>query len=581
MEMFNEFSGKLLYFVFANREDTFYTESLTGMNLQQYLWYHLRKAGNKGVAFLSGNNQNYRIECMDNESFTRLRATDQGWGLFSKKLFGTEQEISRKQSVSLSDSATVCKRILRLFSEGEGRQAVVVSLDCFAECFGSSKNTEYLRELIHLSSVEIQDNRHNTLVLTSSMKAESSRALLMHPLWTTEYERETLCPELAHIIQKSHRCALYEDLKWVLEERMLLLQSFSKAQIRLVVERSILEKTTYYSNPEKEAVTLFLFHWMHDNNFRRDTKSKELLSKNPLGLYGRFYRDLCDEAIWSRVVMLAGKLDDEYANALVCSRKYLSKCFGAHYYNGHASIVRTDEIAVTARRNAEYLSEELRREFSCTWTKSGGANATLFYKGCFDELDLAVSHEDILTQNNIRDAMEGYKKACADGNTKPETLKAAANLWTQMIAASRQVNLLGRKAKDAAKELEKLEMGPASENKADAVRVQKAFINNYTQCAINQTEMIRLSMLEISGWLLNDCLYELQKCSNDIQQRSNSITSLIEQTGTNGKTSQILEQKFSQFRFFASDNREADDYQKNLDRLQRYMATGHWEEQTA
>lgn len=131
-------SNKKMYFVFADEQDAFFTDSMLRLNTTDYLWMMLRKSGYSNVFFIRETQGGLSLELPDTDS---INTYSKG----SKKLSWKSR--FRVSEAIETDAMQLGAWIMRKKKKEEKKTALVFQGTAFQKCFenGSEQLQEFLK----------------------------------------------------------------------------------------------------------------------------------------------------------------------------------------------------------------------------------------------------------------------------------------------------------------------------------------------------------------------------------------------------------------------------------------------------
>ena len=297
--MFDAGKG-FFHFVFANRDDDYYTSSYIKMGFEPYLRYKLIKENYRYICFLGREQykmgKDYRIDLMGGIGTEILdqvvvEPVKKNKGLFD--IFGKKSKSERQDKISEihheegfkiehveTDFNTLLgyfNKIMEIMIQKKG-VAIVIPIDIFTEF---TENTEVVKMLINLQSRP----GYNIIVLTSSVKALDNDLYFRNPSFeyrsqkiqgdrTSIFFNPKLFPEIDNVfnIRTSDSITklifIYDRLKSAFGERMIVWNGFPYDHILRAVKYTFMRTPSlpFMRTPEQYAAIIWA--WYENEDFR-------------------------------------------------------------------------------------------------------------------------------------------------------------------------------------------------------------------------------------------------------------------------------------------------------------------------
>lgn len=294
MSKFDGHSG-FVHFVFAN-EDVYCLKSLMALDLEQYLYYQLKKNGYQGIYFIGKQEERCTVATYDAYSEELYARSDKS-AFMSKMidLWGVASSGPRpgRAAVTVSNAEQLCRKWLPLLKK-EQKQAFVFRLDAFSELFSGEGRCE-LAELIRVGRQQPQGQK-NILVLLAPISASEGAGWLLDEagvFGTLDGKSgQPLCWEVESLIHGSKNVKLYEQLHHQLGERCQFLNRFTRERLRDLVRYHYLVRCPEEAADPRwiEDVSDLLYCWHHSARLQGETGP--LFSLNERQTFSQLLSDL-------------------------------------------------------------------------------------------------------------------------------------------------------------------------------------------------------------------------------------------------------------------------------------------------
>lgn len=271
-------------FVFANRNDHYYTQSLVKLNFESYILYTLKKCKFKYIVFLTkcDSTSEYILEVTGINLDTLFEQKNKKDSVSIRRLIGGRKTVSdaspfepsikrkKTEKMTLDKAIPFIDKILELMQENEGI-SLVMSIDDF---FAYSKNEKKCKLLSSLK----RKQSYNCVVLVSSVEASENDRFFTSSANDNVFFDGRLFPEIREAFDSVNHpervkklVFTYEILKSALGDRMHVLNMFSEESVLNVVKYSLL-RVTHYNTVNimftPEFVTAAIRIWYGNKNFR-------------------------------------------------------------------------------------------------------------------------------------------------------------------------------------------------------------------------------------------------------------------------------------------------------------------------
>lgn len=228
-------SDELLHFVFANENDTYYSNGPLALNLEQLLWLKLHEQHYGCVYFLRFSEDGCSVASFGDRMGQPFTETP-----VKRRLFG------QKPSSAIQDWL-----LKQLWAGGQRRAAVVCSMHDLCACCADAQWQSFFKRLN-------TPGRQGILVLTAPLEAELSRdALLSSPVFDALHDTPVAG------LRRARLCPLYSTLKEYAPERMQFLNIPTRQRLSRLLGRLMLESPARMeAQPQRETMAAILQQWL-------------------------------------------------------------------------------------------------------------------------------------------------------------------------------------------------------------------------------------------------------------------------------------------------------------------------------
>lgn len=416
MSRFDAHNG-FVHFVFAN-EDVYCLKSLAGLDLEKYLYYLLKQSGYQGVYFIGSEDERPAVSVYDSVSQELYAKSDKG--AFMTKMFdflgvGWTGEQQGRVTVPTGTAEQFCRKWFPLLKK-EQHQAFVFRLDVFVSLF-SGEGRYLLPELIQIGRQQLQSQKNILIIQAPIAASENAKYLLDEKGVFQVTDRKTgrpLCREIQSLLRGAGNSRLYEQMKHELGERCLFFNTFTRGQIRSLVQHYYLVR-----NPQEEAdpqwladAADFLYCWFASPQLRAAVGP--VFSQNERQVFSQLLSDLNHGAVQRAMAREISRLRQENsADALydlIC-RQYrvepVSVCMPADDLIARKLRVLKVKPGQLPEREMTRLQQVIR-EFQVQRTRLADEALTDLLLECIAQLEEAIGRKDAGTARHI---LAGLKDA--------------------------------------------------------------------------------------------------------------------------------------------------------------------------
>ena len=314
-EMFNANSG-LFHFVFANPKEDYYLDSLIKMDMNEYLFYLLKKENYQEVYFVEEKIQKYGsryvIKMKEETAFDFLEQYNKKTFMGSiKKIVVGGGDGEKKDGFLLTEplSEEILKGLMKnILEQKEKDCAFVIPVELFYRLFHTQESRDLLSGIAGYKNVnwsEARENGKNILVIQSSLQAVGSQPFLMDPegIFGTG-----LFPSIQSL-QKQRKIKIYEEMSNLLGQRCMFLGEISRKGIKQMLFRGMLcANYGWISYLERvDDCTDFLYAYCHSEAFRKEMDCG--LSGNDCETLKSLSEKLIDQRdIWRKMMLCIDKI---------------------------------------------------------------------------------------------------------------------------------------------------------------------------------------------------------------------------------------------------------------------------------
>lgn len=419
MSEFHGYSG-FVHFVFAN-EDVYCLPSLMALDLEQYLYYRLKKNGYQGIYFIGKEEDRNTIATYDTYSEELYARSDKS-AFVSKMidLWGVSSAGKRpgRVSVPVGSADQLCRKWFPLLKK-EQKLAFVFRMDVFSELFSGEGRCE-LSELIRIAQQQPQGQKNILIFLMPISAGENARLLLDDNGVFTATDRKNgqpLCWEMESLIRGTKSVKLYEQLRHQLGERCQFLNQFTREQIRTLVRHYyLIRKAPELTDPQWiEDAADVIYCWHHSAQFR--SAVGPLFSQNERQVFSQLLSDLGHGSVQRNLEREISRLrrgNNEECLYDVIGRQYEIRqpdiCMPADDMTARRMRLLKVRPGLLPEREAAWLGRVIR-EFQSQRTRIMEAGLEEVLSQCIDQLEEALLRKDVSTVRHILMALEDTLKS--------------------------------------------------------------------------------------------------------------------------------------------------------------------------
>ncbi len=252
-------SNKKLYFVFADEQDAFFTDSMLRLNTVDYLWLMLRKSGYSNVFFIRETQGGLSLELSDTDAANTYSKGSKKLSLKSR--FHVPEAIE-------SDAMQLGRWIMRKKKKEEGRTALVFQGTAFQKCFenGSELLTEFL---------EWQKKSQDSIILLLPM-CMSAEELMLFTSKKSVFARMNGCDCLSRpvydVIHGEGAVPIFERLSEKLGAAMIQLGVFSYGRVCAMLHWVALRQGRTIPVEQFQDYANFLYWYVYSPELRAHVK---------------------------------------------------------------------------------------------------------------------------------------------------------------------------------------------------------------------------------------------------------------------------------------------------------------------
>ena len=418
MSKFDGHSG-FVHFVFAN-EDVYCLPSLMALDLEQYLYYRLKKNGYQGIYFISKEEERNTIATYDAYSEELYARSDKS-AFVSKMidLWGVSSAGKRpgRVAVPVGNADQLCRKWFPLLKK-EQKLAFVFRLDVFSELFSGEGRYE-LSELIQIAQQQPQGQKNILIFLMPISASENARLLLDENGVFTATDRknsQTLCWEMESLIRGTKSVKLYEQLQHQLGERCQFFNQFTREQMRTLVRHHyLIQKAPELADAQwMEDAADLIYCWHHSAQFRGAVGP--LFSQNERQVFSQLLSDLSHGSVQRNLEREISRLrqgNQEESLYDIISKQYQFQqpaiCMPADDRIARRMRLLKVRPGLLPEREAAWL-QRMVREFQSQRTRIMEAGLEEVLSQCIDQLEEALGLKDVSTVRHILMALEDTLK---------------------------------------------------------------------------------------------------------------------------------------------------------------------------
>lgn len=285
--------NELLHLVFAN-DDSYYCDNLLELDLNQYLWWQLHKAGYKTVYFLHGDKNSFAVS-----SFGDLGAVP-----YSETGGGFKRLLQ-------SDTKKFGDWMLQRLKEKRTERAAIV---CSMQSFCNTARGEDWNKI--LGRIAAAEKRTGIIVLTASPEVEESRSLLLSsPVF------EALNDPAIMNLRRDGVQDMYSSLAMRKPDGVTYLNGYTTERMKSMLFHVMMQKGFYADNKQLYRCAEYLAQYMNNPYLKRKDPLFGQHLYNEYPRYGELHNNtLSNKRFWD---MLLGKTKQVFAEGGV--KEYLEK----------------------------------------------------------------------------------------------------------------------------------------------------------------------------------------------------------------------------------------------------------------
>lgn len=253
-------SKKKLYFVFADEQDVFFTDSMLRLNTVDYLWLMLRKSGYQNVFQISSAQDAFDVEIMDTDA-ALIHVPG------SKPLLGPRED---GRALVLMEEAKLLKWLCRnRKKEKNGNTALIFQADALQKLFQYSPGPL-------AAFLDLMESSQITVVLRFPMCLSEKERMLFtskKSVFARKNDRNICLSEPVYdLIHAEEAAVIFEKLKAELDDGLIQLGAFSYGRICTMLRWVALRLELDMSAEQYRDYANFLYWYVYSPNLRRFTK---------------------------------------------------------------------------------------------------------------------------------------------------------------------------------------------------------------------------------------------------------------------------------------------------------------------
>ena len=380
-----------IHLVFA-QEDEYYLKSLACLNMNQFLYYQLKKEYD-GIYFISSLQDDYLLEIPDIKSYRYYKETEEKsfFGRFfsdnlDEMIHEEKQEIPKQQDISFRN------RIYQILKKRK-RQAFVFTIESFSELFYG----EYAAD--EVSELQQKCLGKNIFLIQAPPTMVGSL-----PYLTDEngFFRLKLFPEL-FCRQSSSQEKIYERIQEIMGGCCCFLNKLGRQEIRWMVRRCLMDEKNfgYGKIYLEDEYADFLYRWYHSQALRRQTGS--ILPENERRLMKEIRNVLNRPGTFEKIENWMFQIEED--------KKTFSPDPEENYIYMDSPLVRKfSAISIPVdlignRRSIEKM-DKIRKELKIPHTEQQALEQDENLSFCMRKLQQAGAADDAETFDKVLDALE-------------------------------------------------------------------------------------------------------------------------------------------------------------------------------
>ena len=470
-----------IHLVFG-QEDEYYLKSLVCLNMNQFLYYQLKKTY-EGIYFISGSQEEYQLEIPDEKACEYYGETEDGgwidWLFSSKKQVITPGE---KKKIPKSQEESFRQKIFRILRKRK-QQAFVFTIESFYDLFQEEGAAEELWEL------QKKCLGKNILLVQAPPTLVGSLPYLEDK---KGFFASRLFPEIFNQ-QSSRYEKIYTRIQETLGDCCCYLNKLGNSEIRWMLRRYLLEEKNLGAGKVylADAYADFIYAWYHSEALREETGP--ILPENEKRLIGQIRRGLDRPGTFSKIEdwIFRYKEDSwEAEGVLSAIQKEFPMDREENYIYADSQLLRRlNSAPVPKGRLATGSCREkmfkLRRELRIPRLGQQRMEQNPHISFCVKQLQEAGAKGDIQTYEKALDALEyGICRAENVGETAEEIWKIkemiiqiSGNVWTigeQIDKDSKTIAEFSENKENLQREIRELETRGREIPKSGLLNIQKS-----------------------------------------------------------------------------------------------------------
>lgn len=470
-----------IHLVFG-QEDEYYLKSLVCLNMNQFLYYQLKKAY-EGIYFISGSQEEYQLEIPDEKACEYYGETEDGgwidWLFSSKKQSITPGE---KKKIPKSQEESFRQKIFRILRKRK-QQAFVFTIESFYDLFQEEEAAEELWELRKKCLGK------NILLIQAPPTAAGSLPYLEDK---RGFFASRLFPEIFNQ-QSSRYEKIYTRIQETMGDRCCYLNKLGNSEIRWMLRRYLLEEKNLGAGKLylADAYADFIYAWYHSEALREETGP--VLPENEKRLIGQIRRGLDRPGTFSKIEdWIFRYIEDpwEAEGVLSAIQKEFPMDQEENYIYADSQLLRRVNSAPVPRgRLATGSCREkmfkLRRELRIPRLGQQRMEQNPHISFCVKQLQEAGAKGDIQTYEKALDALEyGICRAENIGETAEEIwkiketiIRISDHVWTigEQIEKDRETIVeFSENKENLQREIRELETKGREITKSGLLNIQKS-----------------------------------------------------------------------------------------------------------
>lgn len=315
---------KLFHFVFANREDDYYTSSLMKLTPEGLIWRDLIDRQYRSVIIkekkIISDDYTLLLTGIPSQKFCAEQKKKK------KSIFGFRSRDSEESDTPLRDSRKekleihkdsimdTIDKVIQMMNGTEGKIALVIPIRLLQKYCES--NDERKNKIKKLS----KKNNENIIVIVSGVFAEENDPFFISPEWMRErkekimdsvFTEKDFYPELYKALspdnEKPRMILTYDIMQSVLGERMNVLNQVTVPAVSHILKYHAIRNGLDYHDVSTDMAAVIIFLWFKNMCFYDTYEYTGLMSENISRSFRIIAEDVCKIGFEEKMKEIIGK----------------------------------------------------------------------------------------------------------------------------------------------------------------------------------------------------------------------------------------------------------------------------------